>query len=203
MSKNFKKNLLFSSPFFEFENVNLASKLHQHINTLNIDGIESNVANQVKHNLSESKFDFFNSEVDVIKETRTFLASCLKDILNNLYNTDDDYKIAFTDSWYHIGTKNSSHDLHAHINCSWCGIFYIDPGDLNSGGETFFNHPIQSTFSDSMTIHKEETAFAVKPEIGKLVIFPSYLSHFQSLYTGIKDRIVVAFNCRVDEVLQK
>ena len=85
MSKNFKKNLLFSSPFFEFENVNLASKLHQHINTLNIDGIESNVANQVKHNLSESKFDFFNSEVDVIKETRTFLASCLKDILNNLY----------------------------------------------------------------------------------------------------------------------
>ena len=54
-----------------------------------------------------------------------------------------------------------------------------------------------------MTIHKEETAFAVKPEIGKLVIFPSYLSHFQSLYTGSKDRIVVAFNCRVDEVLQK
>ena len=37
----------------------------------------------------------------------------------------------------------------------------------------------------------------VKPENGLLVLFPSYLSHFQSLYTGDKDRIVVAFNMSV------
>ncbi len=199
MSKNFKKNLLFSSPFFEFENVNLASKLHQHINTLNIDGIESNVANQVKHNLSESKFDFFNSEVDVIKETRTFLASCLKDILNNLYNSDDDYKIAFTDSWYHVGTKNSSHDLHAHINCSWCGIFYIQSGELDKGGHTFFCNPIFSNFLDIGTVHHNDTEHIVIPKNGKLVFFPSYLKHFQSIYEGNEQRVVVAFNCSILE----
>ena len=40
----------------------------------------------------------------------------------------------------------------------------------------------------------KEPAFIVNPEAGKLVLFPSYLQHYQSLYSGSKDRIVVAFN---------
>ena len=93
--------------------------------------------------------------------------TCWRKIKAIIEVENNNYKVGITESWYHIGRKNSSHDAHIHSNCSWCGIFYIDPGDLNSGGETFFNHPIQSTFSDTMTIHKEETAFAVKPEIGR------------------------------------
>ena len=198
-----KKSVIFATNIFQFKNENLATELKKYILNKEIKGIESNVAPIIKHNLDESKFTFLLEENEVIKKTKFFFAECLKNSFNDLRKENDNYKVRITESWYHIGRKNSSHDAHIHSNCSWCGIFYIDPGDLNSGGETFFNHPIQSTFSDSMTIHKEETAFAVKPEIGKLVIFPSYLSHFQSLYTGSKDRIVVAFNCRVDEVLQK
>ena len=37
----------------------------------------------------------------------------------------------------------------------------------------------------------------IKPEDGLLVLFPSYLQHYQSLYIGAKDRIVIAFNAQV------
>ena len=39
-----------------------------------------------------------------------------------------------------------------------------------------------------------EPAVIIQPEDGKLVLFPSYLNHYQSLYTGDEERIVVAFN---------
>ena len=32
---------------------------------------------------------------------------------------------------------------------------------------------------------------------GKLILFPSFLPHYQSLYQGTKDRIVIAFNASV------
>ena len=191
------KKLLFSTPFFEFKNNNLAIKLKKYIDSMSIDGVESKVAPHIKHNISESKFDFLNSDIDVIKNTRAYFAACLKNVLNDLRDSKDDYKIAFADSWYHIGTKNSSHDLHAHINCSWCGIFYIQSGELNQGGQTFFCNPIFSNFLDLGTVHHNDTEHIVTPEDGKLVLFPSYLKHFQSIYEGEEQRVVVAFNCTI------
>ena len=39
--------------------------------------------------------------------------------------------------------------------------------------------------------------YRVKAEDGKLILFPSFLTHYQSLYEGTKDRIVIAFNASV------
>jgi len=199
MSKIFTKNSLFPTSLFEFHNPNLANKLKKFIISNPIHGIESNVAKQIKHNLSESNFNLFNNDNVTVQETRKYIALCLKEVLNDLSDSEDDYKIAFKESWYHIGKKNSSHDVHAHINCSWCGIFYIQSGDLNQGGETFFCNPIFSNFLDEGTIHHNNTEYIVTPGDGKLIIFPSYLKHFQSLYTGVSDRIVVAFNSTILE----
>tara|TARA_Y100001970_G_scaffold292665_1_gene434996 strand:+ start:90 stop:695 length:606 start_codon:yes stop_codon:yes gene_type:complete len=199
MERSFVKNSLFSTPLFEFNNLALANELRSYLTSLEIDGIESRVAEHVKHNMSESKFNLFNSNEKIIKTTRAYIASCIKDLLNNLTSRDDDYKIVFSESWYHVGGKNSSHDLHAHINCSWCGIYYIDSGDHNKGGQTFFCNPIFSNFLDLGTLHHNDTEHIVTPEDGKLILFPSYLKHFQSLYTGEKERIVIAFNSSIIE----
>ncbi len=199
MEKSFVKNSLFSTPLFEFNNLALANELRSYLTSLKIDGIESRVAKHIKHNMSESKFNLFNSDEKIIKTTRAYIASCIKDLLNNLTSRDDDYKIAFSESWYHIGGKNSSHDVHAHINCSWCGIYYIDSGDKNKGGQTFFCNPIFSNFLDLGTLHHNDTEHIVTPEDGKLILFPSYLKHFQSLYTGETERIVIAFNSSIIE----
>ena len=43
----------------------------------------------------------------------------------------------------------------------------------------------------------------IKPEDGMLVIFPSYLSHYQALYKGVEDRIVVAFNSTINRLREE
>ena len=40
----------------------------------------------------------------------------------------------------------------------------------------------------------------IKPEDGMLVVFPSYLNHYQALYKGVEDRIVVAFNSTINKL---
>ena len=116
--------------------------------------------------------------------------------MNDLYNGSFDYKISFNDSWYHISKKNSSHDAHNHRNCSWCGIFYVDPGDINKGGNTIFMNPIVINFKD-ISNNFIDSSLEIVAQKGKLVLFPSYLQHYQSLYTGDEKRIVIGFNMKI------
>ena len=69
---------------------------------------------------------------------------------------------------------------------------------LNSAIIAVFLSPINSDFKDYGNKYLfDKEALAVQPKIGQLVLFPSYLQHFQSLYEGDETRIVMAFNCAV------
>ena len=187
----------FATTFFEFKNIKLASNLKKQIQALNVKGIESKVAVEIKNNLDESNFDFFNREEKVIQDTVKYLSKSIKSSLNYLYKEKTEYSIYFPDSWYHICNENSTHEKHMHSNCSWCGIFYIDEGDIDKGGHTVFNHPIASNFFDNGSLIHRQGAIRIIPETGKLILFPSFLEHYQALYTGKKSRIVVGFNSSV------
>ena len=75
----------------------------------------------------------------------------------------------------------------------------MDPGDGEDGWTSFVT-PIDSTYLDYGNRFLTDTALIMKPKEGLLILFPSYLAHGQKLYTGKKDRIVVAFNMTVHEV---
>jgi len=198
-SDNYIRNDFFITPIFQFKNLDLAIKLKEFILKQKINGIESNIAIGLKHNLSESSFDFFNNQEPIIIESKNYLASCLKEVLNDIQNEKCDYKVNFFESWYHIGAKNSSHDIHMHANCSWCGVFYLQTDDKKNGGSTVFNSPIKTNYFDFGSFQMNETDISIIPEEGGVVFFPSYLQHYQTIYMGNKDRIVVAFNCRILE----
>ena len=72
-NNNYIRNDFFITPIFQFENLDLAIKLKKFILNQKITGIESNVANDLKHNLSESNFDFFNNQEPIIIETKNYL----------------------------------------------------------------------------------------------------------------------------------
>ena len=187
----------FTSPFAFFNNTELLPELKKYIYLQNIEGIESQCAINIKKNLKESKFNLFQSKEIIIKNTVKFFAQSLEKFLNELHEENYKYDIYFNESWFHIGSKNSVHETHLHPSCSWCGIYYVDSGDTNDG-ETVFCSPVQRNHMDFGTRYLDsKLQERIKPENGLLVLFPSYLSHFQSLYTGDKDRIVVAFNMSV------
>tara|TARA_B100001741_G_C16402543_1_gene527667 strand:+ start:128 stop:742 length:615 start_codon:yes stop_codon:yes gene_type:complete len=193
----YERHDIFSAPIFQFENKVLINELKEFILEREISGIESNVAKEIKSNLHESAFDFFQNESQIVLKTRNFVAYCIKKVINDIKDEKFDYELNFSESWYHVGETNSSHDIHNHANCSWCGIYYIQSGDPDSGGQTFFQNPINSIYKDYGTDHIEKSAIAITPSDGLLVIFPSILNHYQALYTGKMKRIVVAFNTRV------
>tara|TARA_B100000287_G_scaffold398115_1_gene415254 strand:+ start:6294 stop:6929 length:636 start_codon:yes stop_codon:yes gene_type:complete len=187
----------FTSPIIFFRNKKLIPDLKEYIYKQESTGINSDVAIHLKKNLIESKFDFFCREDEIINKTKYFIGKSLAKVINEFHSEDCEYKIKFMDSWFHIGKTNSVHEPHIHANCSWCGIYYIETGEEGSG-QTSFRNPAYSTYLDYgsrwLDVHMEAQ---IKPENGLLILFPSYLQHHQSIYTGKKDRIVVAFNAQV------
>ena len=183
-----------------YENKELIDELKKYILSKNSQGIESKIAFGLKTNLIESKFDFFNHDVDIVKSTAYWIGDCLKKTINTIQMETIDYRINFNESWYHITKTNGMHEPHIHPGCSWCGIYYIQSGD-NDSGHTVFENPIKSTYIDHGNLFLNNMNIVrIKPEDGMLVVFPSCLNHYQALYEGVEDRIVVAFNSTINKL---
>ena len=195
--------LLFSTPLFIFQNKVLVDNLRSYILSKNITSIDSNIAEGIKHNLSESKFNFFSDDNESIKKLIEFIASRIQAAVNHIQKEKVNYQIRFNESWFHVSRKNSTHEVHTHPGCSWCGIFCVESGDQNSGGDTVFVNPNSPNFRDLGTkFIATQRQHRIQQRTGQLVLFPSYLSHYQSLYTGDKERIVIAFNASLFGIVE-
>ena len=193
----------FQTPMAYYYNTDLTNDLKSYIYSLEGKGVESNVAIQIKHNLVESKFDLFSHESDIIQKTTQWIGSCIKETVNTIQMEKYGYHLNFNESWYHITKTNGMHEPHLHPSCSWCGVFYVQSGDEGSG-DTVFENPAKSTYVDR-GIHflNNMSTVRVKPRDGMLVLFPSYLIHYQALYTGTQDRVVIAFNSSVTDIIRE
>ena len=69
---------VYQRPMAYYENKELTDELKKYILSKNSQGIESEVAFGLKTNLVESKFDFFNHDVDIVKSTAYWIGDCLK-----------------------------------------------------------------------------------------------------------------------------
>ena len=189
----------FQIPMAYYENKELNNTLCAYILSKEVEGIESNVAPNIKHNLVESKFNFLNGDAMIVKDTKNWIDGCIKQTINTIQMESVDYDITYKESWYHVTKTNGMHESHIHPGCSWCGIYYLQSGDLGSG-ETVFENPVKSTYIDRGNLYLNNMSqYRVKPQDGLLVIFPSFLSHYQAMYKGTEDRIVVAFNASIDK----
>ncbi len=187
----------FPTYFGLHQNTDLIFDLRDYILSNAPKGIASECAPQIKKNLVESDFSFFKDPHHSVQQCAQFFSRCLTETLNDIHKEKVKYKIVFNESWFHIGSKYSVHDVHMHAGCSWCGIFYVQSGDQQSG-ETIFVNPLTQQYSDFGNRYlMNNYNIRITPKDGYLVLFPSYLHHYQSLYTGNKPRIVVSFNCSV------
>ena len=196
-------NAYFQTPMANYYNTDLIDNLKSYIYSLEGRGVESNVVPQIKHNLVESKFDLFSHKSDIIQKTAQWIGSCIKETVNTIQVEKYGYHLTFNQSWYHITKTNGMHESHLHPNCSWCGVFYVQSGDEGSG-DTVFENPANYTYVDrgSQFLNSLCTV-RVKPIDGMLVLFPSYLIHYQALYTGTQDRIIISFNSSVTDIIRE
>lgn len=196
-----------NNPDHEF----LKEELLQHIyaeQAKQTESVASQVAVTAKHQLFESELTFLEDEAPVVMELRRMLEELLSAVateVNAPYwpeGAEGDAHII--ESWYHITQNGGYHDAHSHPNCSWCGIYYVDPGECNldsrNGVNRFYDPRINADhYADPGTAYLGQQGFwDFQPVEGQIVIFPSYLKHSALPYFGEKDRVIVAFNSVVD-----
>ena len=127
-------------------------------------------------------------------------------IMKESGQTLDFYKIQrdshyITNMWANITHPNHRHHMHIHPNCLFSGILYIKAP--KNCGATMFGDPrlhsrmIEPTFTEKNIFNS--AMFIVPPEKGRMLMWPSYLSHAVEYGTAKEgeDRIVVAFNIMI------
>lgn len=170
--------------------------------------IQSLIAPSAKHALHESTLDFLEIENATVMEIKRTLEELVLEVASSLnqshWPADVEADAHIIESWYHVTQNGGYHDAHSHPNCSWCGIYYLEPGDSateGKGGVNRFYDPRVNAehYSDPGTAYlASQGVWDFIPTEGQVVVFPSYLKHSALPYFGDKDRVVIAFNCTIE-----
>ncbi len=170
--------------------------------------VQSQVAITAKNNLAESTLDFLDRDNADIQTLSVYLSDLITtvafEVNQGFWPEEADAENTIIESWYHVTKNGGYHDAHSHPNCSWCGIYYLDIGETNfearNGLNRFYDPRVNADhFLDAGSQYLNSTGiWDIEPQNGQVVIFPSYLKHSALPYFGSKDRIVIAFNARVD-----
>jgi uncharacterized protein (TIGR02466 family) len=104
--------------------------------------------------------------------------------------------------WINLNQNNNVTRPHLHSNSLLSGVLYIKCKD---SGPIVFMHPVMAhQYVISPDTVKKFNMFnsadiSVTPEVGKLIIFPSWLVHYVENNLDYSDRISIAFNIKVIE----
>lgn len=151
--------------------------------------IESNIAPHAKHNLWESKFNFLESNDDSVIALKMWVIKNCQEYINYINKTD--YKFIITESWAHVTRENGYHLPHYHSGSTWSGIIYLQI-DPNALGRNYWQVPYNLERKPGLEFVNDN--FSIQPTPGRLILFPSMISHYAEPYTGSIPRILVAFN---------
>ena len=173
-------------------------------------GVASGIAPSAKSaaGLYESDFDLFRRDHPGLHKLKHFIGQTLQLAVAGVNGSEVDprrIRIGVADSWFHITSDGGFHDAHGHNGCSWCGIYYLQTGDIAStpgagapnGGSRFYSpFATGGGYRDYGNKYLDRTY--IDPPIcdGMLLLFPSYLIHSGLPYRGKLDRIVLAFNAQ-------
>ena len=94
-------------------------------------------------------------------------------------------------SWVTQTLKGEHAHVHSHGSCDLSGAYYIQTNEQD--GNIFFKSPNKLTGNSWMFEHLPELA-SYKPQVGKLLLFPSWLEHGVLENQTDHERISLSFN---------
>ena len=211
-------NFLWATPLIEAQNPNHAQskdaliRYCYEIERQAKEPIESGVTPRRKAHLYESRFNFFQHPIPEVQALRQFCNEALSHAVIKLIRQANRGSmpvpaigIDIFESWVHVTHTGGYHEVHNHPNCSWCGIYYLEPADCTvdppNGINRFFS-PIDIMYDDPGAEAYPQKPISITPIEGKLLMFPSYVKHLAVPYKGPRDRLIVSFNARVSAAAQ-
>lgn len=158
--------------------------------------------------LFESRFDVFRWREPEIAQLREFCLGRTLQLVQQLNGHPPERMRSSrltVEAWFHITRRNGWFGVHNHPNASWSGVYCVDAGrpdptNPDSGRLTFLHPNAGSAMHTDLGNESLQAPFNVQHvgyvlEPGQLVLFPSWLLHHVTPFTGEGERITVAFNC--------
>ena len=103
--------------------------------------------------------------------------------------------------WANVSPPGSSNQAHSHPGALWSAVYYVDDGGDADAALVLLdpNYPLNRMYTpDLRFIGKDGETFPTQqvfaPTPGRLVIFPSWLSHSVRPSKGPRERVSIAMN---------
>ena len=128
-------------------------------------------------------------------DIKQFLLTCCRDYLKRIVSPKNDIEIYITQSWLNFTETNQYHHRHLHPNSVISGVLYFDCNSLYD--KIVFVNPrsyeqIKPEINQYNLFNSETWFYPL--ETGKLIMFPSSLTHQVDTKKGNNTRISLAFN---------
>mgnify|MGYP005997411865 FL=1 len=129
------------------------------------------------------------------KDIKQFLLKCCRDYLKRVVSPKNNIEIYITQSWLNFTETNQYHHRHLHPNSVISGVLYFDCNSLYD--RIVFVNPrsyeqIKPEINEYNLWNSETWFYPL--ETGKLIMFPSSLTHQVDTKKGNNTRISLAFN---------
>jgi len=119
-----------------------------------------------------------------------------REVMGASHNVD----IQITNSWVNKYTANQSHQRHSHPNSVISSaLFFVDH---DSNLEFYHPRPSEIDFDRTEFTPLNSRTWAVKPQAGLLVLFPSWLEHRATTVTTDKTRYSLSFDTQITGTLE-
>jgi len=113
--------------------------------------------------------------------------------INEYTDTMGLYRVSIDNSWFNIQYPDSHLEIHNHPNSKVSGALYLKIDEKSS--ELVFHdaHPYHTWREHTTNNNYNGDKCSIKPSVGMLVLFPSWLKHSSNINKS-SERIVVSFN---------
>lgn len=129
-----------------------------------------------------------------LKDLNSFLIQSVNKYFDELYKPSTEVSLYITQSWINYTEPGQFHHKHAHPNSFVSGVFYIDSD--NSKDRIYF---YKDSYEQLKVMPREWNLFNseswwFEANKGRLVMFPSSLTHMVQTVEADKTRISLSFN---------
>ena len=162
------------------------------------------LAGVIDKELKVYKSDMDEFGVDHMLESivRSYVIHCAK--MHSHFHENWTYESFINSAWVVSQYENEYNPLHNHTGCDISGVIYLKMPDTkgrrnieskkgkddNDGDITFVHSAMGQRNHDIL----EKGIFTITPQVGQMVLFPSYLLHTVYPFIGKEERRCIAFN---------
>lgn len=176
-------------------NVDLHAQLASDVSKLH--SASKHPINQSLRTGTQTNGELFNLEIKSISDFKVRVKNIIENFINSMpdilfqrFFSSKPVSINFSGSWSVKLGMSGFHLNHYHNSGVFSACYYLTTSGVTNDGRGWlqFGQPELSRWL------KLESEFVVKPEIGKLVIFPSYMWHGTTPKANNGERMTIAFD---------